>query len=112
MKTDTDRWEELLAAAATMRVRVSKLSDALGSFHVRVELARHIDVALRRLPPGPNGAAPPIEEVKDISAAITNLLRIADAAGVDDGIIDATDSARRALVRTADAFLIDTQVIT
>jgi hypothetical protein len=109
MKTDAQRWEDLLAAAATARVRVAKLASDLGRER---ELAKHIDVALRRLPVRSSATDPPIDDVKDIEVAIAKLVAIAGAAGVDEEVIDAADRARRRLVRATDAFLVDTQVIT
>lgn len=106
MKTDAERWGDLLAAAATARVRVTKLGAELGSHR---ELVRHIDIALRLLAPTNDR---PLEDVKAIATAISELVRIAEPAGVDEETIDDADRARRRLVRAADAFLVDTQVIT
>lgn len=111
MKTDEQRWADLLAAAASARLRVKEMSTALHEVGIRAELARHIDVALRRLPAGPNGSAVPLEEVKAIVTAIADLVRIAAAAGVAEDVLDRAEAGRRELTRSADAFLVDTQVL-
>jgi hypothetical protein len=108
VKTDAERLAELYWAASSARVRVQKAGRELASAGVNAIVAHHIDVALRKVVAP---ARPDLDEIRVVTDAIADLAIQIAAMDLPEDLVDDLRRARKRLVKSADAFLVDTQTI-